>query len=260
MTTPLVEQTPSAELCSDPELGYERSRTRFEPGIGLALDESYRLAHLPLVAPHHPRVIPSRDGAFYSMGRHPQVFSLVLPIPSEALLQSQAYQELEAKLQAAPFSSKIAWDLLARRRTKLHATVCGSLAIGGEPPLIAADRLRELAGLGPIRVELRGLFSGNVNVGRLYLKVYPERRDGANLLQRVQQVLGRRQTDLYVVGVWNLTDDLDPAEADALRALIEEWWDRPILRFQASDFWLLGAMDDLVLDGAVAQVVGLTRE
>jgi hypothetical protein len=63
-----------------------------------------------------------------------------------------------------------------------------------------------------------------------------------------------------VVGVWNLTDDLDPAEADALRALIEEWWDRPILRFQASDFWLLGAMDDLVLDGAVAQVVGLTRE
>jgi hypothetical protein len=45
------------DFCPDNELGYERSRTRFIPGAGLTLDEAYRLAHLPLAAPDHPRII-----------------------------------------------------------------------------------------------------------------------------------------------------------------------------------------------------------
>ena len=48
------------QFCSDDELGFERSRTRFPCGEGLTLDETYRLAHLPLVAPDHPRVIARR--------------------------------------------------------------------------------------------------------------------------------------------------------------------------------------------------------
>jgi hypothetical protein len=97
---------PPIDLCSDRELGYERNRMCFEAGAGLSLDETYRLAHLPLVAPHHPHVIPAREGTYYVMGCHPQVFSLVLPIPDEALLRSAAYQELNAELRAAPFAAR----------------------------------------------------------------------------------------------------------------------------------------------------------
>src|SRR3954451_6620931 len=108
MTTSSAQPlAPPIDLCSDRELGYERNRMCFEAGAGLSLDETYRLAHLPLVAPHHPHVIPAREGTYYVMGCHPQVFSLVLPIPDEALLRSAAYQELNAELRAAPFAAKI---------------------------------------------------------------------------------------------------------------------------------------------------------
>jgi hypothetical protein len=249
---------PAVELCRDDELGYLRSRTRFRAGAGLALDETYRLAHLPLIAPGHPRVIRAREGTTYDMGRHARVFSLALPVAPEALESSEPYRELEQELRTAPFAHKIAWELLKQRRAKLHATVCGSLSVG-EPPLIDEAQRRALAGLGPVEVELRGLFSGNVNVGRLYFRVYPERRNGMNLLRQIQRTLGRKETDLYVVGVYNFSDDLDAAEASALAGMIERWWERPILRFAADHLWLLGAMDDLVLDAAVEDIVPLVE-
>jgi hypothetical protein len=49
------------EFCTDEELGYGRSRFLFAAGTGLRLDEAYRLAHLPLVAPTHPDVIRARE-------------------------------------------------------------------------------------------------------------------------------------------------------------------------------------------------------
>lgn len=256
----MIDEEPPrvAMFCTDDELGFERSRTRFDPGQGLALDEAYRLAHLPLVAPDHPAVIPFRDGASYDRGLHPRVFSLVLPVPWEALSSSAAYQDLERDLRAAPFAPKIAWEVLERRRERLHATLCGSLAVGRDmpPPFTPAQR-HALAALGPVQVELRGLFSGNVNVGRLYLRAYPERRHGANLFQEVQRILGRRETDLYVVGLHNLIDGLTAPEASALAEIMERWWDRPILHLEVSRLWLLWAMDDLVLDAGILEEVPL---
>ena len=231
-------------LCDDDDLGYRASRTRFAPGAGLALDEAYRLAHLPLVAPHHRKVIAARPGTSYDMGRHATAVSLVLPVPDIDF-------PFQAELEAAPFAAKIAWDIAERRRGKLHATLCGS-------PIVLDEAQRQaLQDIGPIAVELRGLFSGNINLGRLYLRVYPEKRDGENLLARVQRVLGKRQTGLYLVGLHNLTDDLDAQEAAALAALIERWWDRPIRRWQVDALWLLAARDDLVLDGGVEETISL---
>lgn len=248
----------NVQLCDDDALGYARSRTRFAAGEGLAMDEAYRLAHLPLIAPAHPGVIASRDGAFYDRGRHPKVFSLVLPIPWQALLASAAFQELDGDLRASLFAPKVAWELMERRRDRLHATVCGSLALGQDaPPQITQAQRRELTDLGPIHVELRGLFSGNVNVGRLYLRVYPECRDGDNVLRRIQRVLGRPETDLYVVGIYNLTDNLSAAETSALIEAVERWWSRPLLRLTVTHLWLLWGMDDLVLDGGVAEDIPL---
>jgi hypothetical protein len=243
-------------FCEDAELGYERSRTRFQPGEGLALDDTYRLAHLPLVAPDHPRVIRTREGSSYVMGRHERVFSLVLPVPADALLRSPAYGGLNDEMKAAPFSGKVAWDVVGRREDKLHATICGSLSTG-LPPVLEQNRLQELARFGPISVELRGLFSGNVNRGRLYLRAYPESRSGENVFRQMQRSLGCRETDLYVVGLYNLTDDLDAAETAALASLIDRWWDRTILRFEVDHLWLMGASDDLVLDSAVEETIPL---
>ncbi|MBD3844985.1 hypothetical protein IED13_04695 [Bosea sp. SSUT16] len=254
MTDGPVEPASPLLFCTDGELGYRRSLTDFSQP--LTLDESYRLAHLPLVAPDHPRVIPHRDGKFYEMGRHPRVFSLVLPVDDATLQASPAFRELESVLKAAPFAGKIAWDLLPRRRDKLHATICGSLGVG-EPLVIAPETRRALAGIGPFAVELRGLFSGNVNRGRLYLPVYPQKRDGANMLHKVQAAFGRPPGDLWLVGLYNLTEDLDAAETAALAALIECWRDVALLRFTPRELWLLGADDDLVLDSQVAETLPL---
>lgn len=243
-------------FCSDSELGYLRSRTRFAAGEKLRLDEAYRLAHLPLIAPNHPDVIDSRPGASYRMGRHERIFSLVLPVPPDALEKSASYQELEGELRHSPFANKVAWDLLPKRRDKLHATICGSLS-KGLPYRISDDERAALGQLGPLRVEVRGLFSGNINVGRLYLRVYPECRNGMNLLRRIQGSLGRTETDLYLVGVFNFVDHLEAGEAEVLRDLIQRWWDRSILTFDVNCLWHLGSSDDLVLDSFVEEVIPL---
>jgi hypothetical protein len=191
------------------------------------------------------------------MGRHEPVFSLVLPIADALLRRSAAYLALEAELKASPLAPKIAWNVVERRRHKLHATLCGSLATGETPPVLDAAQGDALKRLGPVTVELRGLFSGNVNRGRLYLRAYPEKRDGLNMFHRIQQVLGRRMTNLYVVGIYNLTDDLDATECSILSALLARWWDRSIVTFQAEALWLLRASDDLVLGPETAEIVPL---
>ncbi len=116
-------------FCTDGELGYRRSLTDFASGP-LLLDEPYRLAHLPLVAPNHPRVIARQEGRSYEMGVHPPIFSLVLPVDGALLAGSEPFRRLDTEMRAAPFASKIAWDILPRRSERLHATLCGTLSTG----------------------------------------------------------------------------------------------------------------------------------
>lgn len=242
------------EFCSDDGLGYRRSLTDFS--TPLALDESYRLAHLPLLAPEHPRVIPRLDGRGYEMGRHAEIFSLVMPVPEDAPDASPAWRELEAELRAAPFAGKIAWDLLPKRAARLHATIVGSLG-RGERPAISPEIRAKLAAIAPFEVELRGLFSGNVNRGRLYLRAYPQQAPGLNPFQQIQQVFGRPAGDLYLVGYYNLIDDLDAGETQALAALLARWWEKPLLRLRVDALWLMGASDDLVLDSRIVETLPL---
>lgn len=241
-------------FCEDDELGYRRSLTGFTSP--LTLDESYRLAHLPLVAPKHPGIIARRTGKFYEMGRHPVVYSLVLPVEDSALRASSAFLALEAELKAAPFAGKIAWDILPKRRDRLHATICGSLSLE-EPPAITTETREALRKIEPFTVELRGLFSGNVNRGRLYLAVYPEKRAGRNALQDVQAVFGRAPGDLWLVGLYNLTDDLDADETAALAGIVSRWWGKSLLGLTVSELQVMGASDDLVLDAHVEAVLPL---
>lgn len=246
-------------FCTDAELGYASQRTRFSSGQALLLDRQYRLAHLPLVAPTHPKVIAAREGTPYHMGRHEAVTSLVLPVPA-TLYDAPAFVDLSRELRAASFAPKIAWDILEARRARLHATLCGSLA-SGEPLQSLNETMRTaLARLGTLRIELRGLFSGSLNLGRLYLKTYPERIGQENALVRIQKALNARVTDLYPVGLFNLVDDLTVAETADLARLIDRWWDRPILRFDVDRLWLLSARDDLVLDARIVETIPLSTD
>ncbi len=245
-------------FCGHDELGYTRSRTRIAPGAGLVMVETYRLAHLPLVAPDHVRIIATKHGTDYRRGRHRLVFSLALPIAGDALLRAPAYRELEHELRESALAPKIAWSVHARRHGLLHATICSTLAVGAKP-VLAPDMRDALRRLGPLHVELRGLFSGAMNLGRLYLCVHPERRDGRNMIRQIQRGLGCSESDLYVVGLFNLVDDLNAREAAALMRLIDRWWDRPLLRLALDHLWLLGATDDLVLEDPVIEPIALVE-
>jgi hypothetical protein len=241
-------------FCSDEQMGYSAARTRLPAGAPLALDESYRRAHLPLVNPAHPDVIATSVQPAYAMGRHEPVASLVIPLEAAALEASPAWAELDSALRASAFASKLAWDLLPRRRDRLHATLCGNVGEGGALP---GDALAALSAVGPFAVDVRGLFSGNVNVGRLYLRLYPELRHGANVVHQIQAAMGRPQNALHLAGLHNLTDHLSAGEAAALLAMIEQWWPRVIARIRVTELWVLSSTDDLVLDSEIVQRIQL---
>ena len=93
--------------------------------------------------------------------------------------------------------------------------------------------------------------------GRLYLAAYPEIHGGTNMLQAVQAAFGRPPGDLWLVGLYNLTDDLDAAETSALAEIVARWWNEPLLRFTATELQLMAAGDDLVLDGSVEATLPL---
>lgn len=238
---------------TDSDMDYAAARTHLAPGATLRLDEAYRLAHLPLVAPGHPDVIAVGNG--YHMGVHAPGYSLVLPIDAAALAADEQYCALEAALRSAPFAGKIAWSLLPKRADRLHATICGNLAVEEERlPTAARDALRQF---GAIPFEVRGLFSGNRNIGRLYLAVYPEMREGKQAFAGVQRVLGRVPNAMALIGMFNFTDHLDARETMALAALLARFERTLFLRGVADRLAVLRSADDLVLDAAFTDNVAL---
>lgn len=237
-------------------LDYDDQMTRFPSGEAMRLDPAYRRAHLPLVAPDHPDIIAEAPEQGYRMGRHETSWSLVLPVSWDALAASPGFQRLDQGLREGPLAGKICWTSLAARKAVLHATLCGTLALGDPYPANPAWR-GTLAGIAPFAVDLRGLFSGSINRGRLYLKVYPEMRNGENCIHAVQRAFGYRLTALYVVGLYNLTDHLDTRETAWLAAFLAEHRDTTVATLRVETLWMQGVRDDLALDSEVAETIRL---
>lgn len=250
----LMNNNSNTVFCNDIQLSYNNFKTEFIDGQGLTFDDAYRLAHLPLVAPSHPLVIPTKPGSSYNRGVHDLVYSVAIPIPTDELLSSDAFIKLYDELKSAKFAHKLSWDTFNQRKNKLHATVCGAISTE-QAPEIDEKVYQQLRDIGPVSVRIRGLFSGNVNIGRLYLKVYPELRDGENLCHVIQKLFGASVTDLYVVGLFNFVEELDSEEARELREMLDAWQDIDMITIRLKSLWLLQSRDDLVLDGAVAQVI-----
>ena len=236
-------------------MDYRAASTPLPPGAALRLDASYRLRHLPLVAPRHPDVTARAAGEDYEMGRHGEVISLVAPLDMDAIEASPAWRTMERELRDGPLAAKIAWDIALRRRGRMHATICGAL----DPSALPEGWRRRLAAIGPIEARIGGPFSGNVNVGRLYLKLYPQMMGGMNAFHAVQAALGRQPGRLFVAGVHNLTDHLDLAETAWLADWLERRGGATIATLTLDRLWLLGSRDDLVLDGRVVEEIVLAR-
>ena len=237
----------------DSAMDYAAARTPLPPGAALRLDASYRLRHLPLVSPRHPDVIARAAGEDYEMGRHGELVSLVAPLDMDAIEASPVWQAMERELREGSLAARIAWDIASRRRGRMHATICGALDLSALPE----GWRGRLAALGPIEARIGGPFSGNINVGRLYLKLYPRITGGANAFHAVQEALGRRPGRLFVAGMHNLTDHLDVEETSWLAAWLRRWENGEVTRLKLTELWLLGSRDDLVLDSRIVERVPL---
>jgi len=239
--------------CDDSQLAYDNSQSKFIDGHGLVFDNAYRLAHLPLVAPGHPQIIGTKPGTSYNRGIHDIVYSIVIPIYEHKLLSSENFITLCDEIKATKFAHKLSWDTFSKRKNKLHATICGAISTNRPPDI---DKyLQKLSAIGPVSMSIRGLFSGNINIGRLYLKVYPELRNGKNMCHEIQKLIDSPLTDLYVVGLFNFVEELNSEQTRELKKLLDKWRNAEFYRSQLEELWLLRSRDDLVLDGSVEQVI-----
>jgi hypothetical protein len=245
---------PLSAFVPDAELDYDRFATRLLPGADLVMDEAYRRAHLPLVAPHNPKVIREDAERGYRMGRHETIWSLVIPVDWLALDASAAFRSMHREIETGPLRERIDWASFERRRDRLHATIASNMSRGA-PPEISREWRMAFRSQPPFRVALCGVFSGNINLGRLYLKLYPEKRNGGNAIHALQLALGRPLTSLYVVGLYNLNDDLDAQQTAWLAAFIAQHQRQDWLEYKVSHVQVLGARDDLALDSELAEEI-----
>lgn len=242
--------------CDEKALNYAASRRIFQPGDTLEFDTSYRLTHLPLVAPHHPAAIREMPGQNYCNGQYdvPR-YSLVVPVPIEALTSSSQFQSLEREMRAAAFADKIAWKLCERRAAKLHASLIHDLTeADAEPCADAVARL--LPRLGPVSFRLGGPFIGNKNTGRIYFPAYPREIDGEDAFALIQDAARAPRTRFYAVGYYHLVDQLDSRETADLAALLDRWRSATLAEVQVGSLVVHATNDNLALSGRPLITIG----
>lgn len=234
-------------FCADADLRYEASRHRFVPGEGFTLGDDYRLAHLPLVDPAHPKIVasvPERDydRGYYAVPRH----ALAAHVAAEILEASRVYRDLDADLRKRAVAGKIAWATQAKRRDVLHATIAGPVdAPTADAYLHAGNAWRVRT--GPAAIRLGGPFVGNRNHGRIYLPVYPEKRDGTDMYAALQREIGARPSGFYAIGLWHLADDLNADEAASLAAWLDRWGAETVAIVDDPRLGILTTRDDQAL-------------
>jgi len=247
--------TPMPVFASPLHLRYRPLAYHFTPGQTLRLDESYRLCHLPLIAPDHRDIIARRGE--YEMGWFPTPsYALIVPIDADALEANPHYRQMIAALRRAPFAGKIDWTISERRRPVLHATLRSHLHGQHSDTAIRhlAARLRTVR---QFRARLTGPWMGDKNHGRLYLPLVPETPHGADPCARMQRAAGGTPTRLYTVGLIHFRDHLTADEAAALRVILRNWRDRVLLDYTVREIWLQATHDSLALDARIVTRIPL---
>lgn len=248
----------SRRFVGDDDLGYMRQRAVFGPGSRLVLDEAYRSNQLPLLNPDHPRVIARPPGTETVLGRHAgRRLAVVAWIAPRTLEESVAYRDLVGTLRDSPVAAKIDWRMAEFRRDLLHATLWSRLELTMDVDE-ARQRLSLARGSGSIEIVIGGFWMGSAfNRGRIYLPLYPERRQEGDALALLQRRLGGRETGVYAVGLFNLVDDLDEAETAALAQVIGAAEGRIVAETTIREIALIETHDDLALSGRTVDVAAL---
>ena len=236
----------------------------FEEGKGLSFDHNYRLCHLPLANASHPMVINHQPGKLYQEGYYALAkTSLVLMVHLEELISSKGFVEFEKAVKQAPFAHKVNWALYTRRKPLLHVTLCGGL----EGNSIATLRLKTKDWLSqrksPDKLIIRGAFVGQMNTGRIYLKAYTLKGEGNNehenpWLIGLQNHFEAKQSPIILLGLYNLTESLNPDEAKALNELLLAYWAVQFLEKEVSlsNLRLVTTNNDLILDATLDEING----
>ncbi|HEX2114827.1 MAG TPA: hypothetical protein VHM01_10530 [Alphaproteobacteria bacterium] len=237
------------EFCREASLGYEAARRRFGADDALTFDHSYRLTHLPLVAPGHPLAIRAVPGQDYDNGKYkvPR-YSVVVPVDATTLAISPVFRAIDDALRAGSFSAKIAWDICERRASKLHASVINDLATS-DADACAASIASVLPALGSLSMRIGGPFIGDRNTGRLYFPVYPQIAAGRDSFSIMQEAVGARLTRFYAVGYYHLRDELDRRETADLARLLERWRYAQVAELPLSTVVVHATNDNLALSG-----------
>lgn len=238
--------------CDELSLAYAGSRWRPEPGAGLSFDESYRVAHLPLVAPEHPRALAAVPHLDYERGRYAAArHSLIVPVDAGALGSSAVFQTLERELRHSSCGAKVAWSMLERRASKLHVTLAGGLQ--KEDVLERARAVaRLLDSMAPVRYRVGGPFCGTKNRGRIYFAIYPELVDGEDSFARLQDAAGVARTYRYLLGYYNLAAELEPSEAAELGAWLDRHRGITCAELAIERLSFISTHDDLALDSCAS--------
>lgn len=247
-----TEASSTTQGAADP---FVNLRHRFVDGSSLEFDEQYRAAQLPLFAPAHPRVLATLPGRDYRNGSYSRArTSLIIDLAS-TVREHPLLREVDDRLRASSFRSKVAFDSLAQRMSSLHATIIGDVPY---VPKLHREAVRSVTAEGGVlRPLLHGPFIGGFNVGRIYLPLEFDDPIDAGRITRWNGVFGRASPRLIAVGVWNLSDELSASEAGELAQLIAGWRSPPA-RLRLDRLSWTATHDDLTLRSRQLESITLT--
>lgn len=232
-------------------LAYMESALHYYGGP-LTFDDNYRLAHLPLVSPTSALVIARREGSDYEYGKYenPRV-GLVIPVSHADLAASPIYQAMESEFRSLRAWRKVDSPTMTRRLDRLHVTVASgldynkSLALRGD----LVEFLRRH--YGGISIRLAGPFIGRKNSGRIYLPALSEVVGGEDSLAELQSRVGVVPTRFYALGLYQLREELNTAEASQFINFVNEWQGTIVFEGPIKCIQLWSTNDDLALSRRV---------
>lgn len=242
MTTRYVE---------DNLLQYDKFSWRLGNEKILRFDDSYRMAHLPLISPKHSLCINQVNNFDYAYGSYGKPrYSLIVPIDFETLKSSSAFTSCDTRLRDCSFAKKIDWNLVTKRKNKVHITIASGL-LSDEANKILTTAARFVLSTGAIYFQVKGPYVGSKNTGRIYFPVYPENKNGKDVFASIQKAIGFPLTRFYAIGYYNLCDELDEVETTELRYFLNDWCDEILIQSCVKSFDILETHDDLVLNSKV---------
>ncbi len=225
----------------------------------LKFDARYRAAQLPLVYPESELAVHTDPDGRYTRGRRDVTYSVVLPIDGESLANSSSMRQLIERLKSADLHQKFNWDMEQRRRGVLHATISGTIPF--DPEGKVPEELKvALQQIPTFAFQLKGLFMGSFNTGRVYIQVFPETNGNSVLTDKVCDALGCQHNRLLLCGYLNLTEELTGEEAALLSEICTDMQEVVFDTQTCTSIVVMKSYDDLVLRSGVTHRVALANQ